>query len=528
MSRRSIAVLLVCSVLCGALLTGCCIGRAKRVGVLAPIQLRMADPLVLPDDSGSLNPPVVVLQQYAIKKPKKEKRPESKNAKAKESYPSGQRRGATTHEDEDCAEWKPEAPAEVTVVERTRPLGKPRAAAFVLDSEPFKNRVDLVADAVYKVTIVLPSDFEKRRLALLQLKTETLYAAIEEADAKLGENTEGQAQLLDEETRASLIRAGAHLGEEIAQRQQNMTIEGESANAIASETCEGVAYLAANDERLREDDVARDKLLSPALTTSLVDQIEEWRAELNRLKARIVALEMMTKNTNEPYPRIINGWLQTKDQTSFTMAGAIPFVVEDEYLDWIRRDRVVTIVSYDPNEPPENEDAAGDRAALARYWPEDKLMVIEFSDKPTGLPRDEYAGTRSSTRITEKVYPNVKAATYAGDDGSERTYLSTEDGKKVWVFGPDLNSPPNLEVWAVGETGDLVQKLYPPNARESADEVFIRQIAGVDGGAFDPIEEARRRGKVVAITRLGNKRETSDTYDIQEVYPRELEHARSK
>lgn len=479
-------------VLLVAALGGCASSNLK--GVLSPIQLRMADPVLMKAGNGKLNPPIIMLQKY-----------DHKTEERTTDY------GGVVEE---------------FVVERDKPQGKPRFAAFVMDSERgYKNRVDLVADSIYKVAVYLPNDFEQRRHELLTLKTETLYKAIEEADKKLRANTEAELRLLDEETRSSLIAAAERLRDAIARKQEEGIRQGLSQGAIDSATQGMVEQLVANERRLRDDDILRDRILPPMLVESLVDQIENWRTELNVLKGRIVSLELLMQNTNTPYPRQIHGWLQTKGQTAFTMSGAVPFVIEDEYLEWICQDRVVTIVAYDPNEEPEDPDAALRRAGLTEYWPQDRLMIIEFDDKQSAVARSAYAGTRPNTTIGENRYTDVTASRYKLESGVTRTYLSSRQGGKQWVFGPDVDPPRNIEVWTVDNAGQVKMKLYPPADRSSTDEVYIRQIAGVEGGAFSPIDEARRLGKIVAVARLGNKRETSDLWDIEKDYSDTLKKA---
>lgn len=98
----------------------------------------------------------------------------------------------------------------------------------------------------------------------------------------------------------------------------------------------------------------------------------------------------------------------------------------------------------------------------------------------------------------------------------------------MWVFGPDVTPPANVEVWLQDNNGLPVKKIYPPDARPATDKAFVSQIAGVEGGAFDPIREAEKRGQIVAIARLGNKLETGDGETVHKIYSREIARAKAR
>ncbi|MBP8129975.1 MAG: hypothetical protein KA184_10405 [Candidatus Hydrogenedentes bacterium] len=437
----------VCALLLAALFltNGCCAPREY-------IQLRMADPMVLPDETGRLNPPTIAFQKYRIK---------------------------TTRSGDKTIDF-------------TRLQGSPITAVIAWENpaEHVKTRVDLEANAAYRVQVKLPENYEYRRLALLRAKLERLYEAIDDADRRLRENTTAAAQLLTPEARQSLIAAR-------------------------------------DEERLRLDDIARDRLLPQELVDSLVDQIEAWRAELNLLKSRVVALELMVNNPNDPYPRVINGWVETFERTTFATAGALPFIIEDDYLDWIRQDKVVTIVTYDPNEAPENPQEARLREGLPSYWPSGQLTVVQFIPFTTGVPRADTGGVRANTEVRTVTHLSVRSENIRAGNGHVRTYLRTGSGQ-IWAFGPDLESPRDIEVWLQDASGAPTQKLYPPDGRSTPRETFVSQIAGAEGGAYDPIQEARKRGRILAVTRLGNMLGTNDYATIHGTYAREMDRARSR
>ncbi|MCC6145757.1 MAG: hypothetical protein IT368_18270 [Candidatus Hydrogenedentes bacterium] len=415
------------------------------------------------------------------------------------------------------------------IVQFSKQRGGHHDAAYVAWENPdvaIDNRVDLHSDSTYDITICLPENFEYRRMQLLQAKSETLYNAIEAAEAQLGENIASSARLLSDEARLVLINDLATVQGQIdALKVDLVKASGEASRQQVQAQIDGlIAGIEDKQEVLQQDDAARDGLLPPAMVESLVNEIEDWRAQLNDIKASIVALRLMAENTNLPYPRLIRGQIETFDVTPFTEVGAIPFSIEDEYLEWIRQDKVVTIVAYDPNEKPELKAYADYRAAMPSYWPKDNLYVVEFQSASPGNARAVHGGLSPSTTVRQSYF-NVSASTFQGPAGYERTYLKTPDEEKMWVFGPDLTPPQNVEVWLQDKQGLPVQKIYPPDARTDIGDAFVRQIAGVEGGAFDPVVEAKKRGQVVSITRIGSVRDAGDHEHIYEVHKREIERA---
>lgn len=378
-------------------------------------------------------------------------------------------------------------------------------------SNPMANRVNLRANSAYDVTLVLPPDYEQRRMELLQSKEQQLASAISMAEGKLRENSDREAQLLSHAARAQLIDDVSTLRMQIDQAK----VLAVSAPATMQQRDAGrqsdglMQVIRAKEALLRQDDEARDSLLPQSVVDSLSNQLVDLRTDLNETKGRLLSLQLMTANTTAPYPRVINGIVETHERTRFTEAGSIPFSVSDEYLDWIREGKVVTIVSYDPNESPADPAAREYRETLPEEWPERDLLVIERSALVAGAPRLASGGTGPNSQIIESRFPNVVARTYRNPGGGMRTYLSTADGSRVWVFGPDVTPPHNVEVW-LGAPGRVAIKLYPPDERTHPEQAFVRQIAGVEGGAFDPIREAEKRGQVVAVTRLGNVQRASD------------------
>lgn len=377
--------------------------------------------------------------------------------------------------------------------------------------DPMANRVNLRANSAYDVTLVLPPDYEQRRLELLQSKEQQLASAISMAEGKLRENSDKEAQLLSHAARAQLIEDVSDLRMQIDQAK----VLAVSAPARMQQRDAGrhsdelMMEIRAKEALLRQDDEARDSLLPQTLVDSLSNQLVDLRTDLNETKGRTLSLQLMTANTTEPYPRVINGIVETHERTRFTETGSIPLSVSDEYLDWIREGKVVTIVSYDPNESPVDPAAREYRETLPEEWPERDLLVIERSSLVAGAPRLASGGTGPNSQVIESRFPNVVARTYQNPGGGMRTYLSTADGSRVWVFGPDVTPPHNVEVW-LGAPGRVAIKLYPPDERTHPEQAFVRQIAGVEGGSFDPIREAEKRGQVVAVTRLGNVQRASD------------------
>jgi hypothetical protein len=415
------------------------------------------------------------------------------------------------------------------IVRFTKQRGGHHDAAFVAWENPdiaIDNRVDLHSGSVYDVTVCLPENFEYRRLQLLQAKSETLYQAIEAAEAQLGENASESARLLSDEARMVLIEDLNEVQTHIDAMKVNLVrASGEAGRQGVQAQIDGhIASMQEKQWLLQQDDAARDALLPPSMVESLVNEVEDWRAQLNGIKASIVSLRMMAENTTMPYPRLIRGQIETFDVTSFTEVGAIPFSIEDEYLEWIRQDKVVTIVAYDPNEKPELQAYADYRNSMPSYWPKDNLYVVEFHSASPGNVRAAHGGLSPSTTVRQSYF-NVSAASFQGPAGYERTYLKTPDEERMWVFGPDLTPPQNVEVWLQDRQGLPVQKIYPPDARTDIGDVFVRQIAGVEGGAFDPVVEARKRGQIISITRLGSVRNDTDHEHIYEVHRREIERA---
>ncbi len=99
----------------------------------------------------------------------------------------------------------------------------------------------------------------------------------------------------------------------------------------------------------------------------------------------------------------------------------------------------------------------------------------------------------------------------------------------MWVFGPDVDPPANVEVWLQDERGLPVRQLYPaPTGDYLSQETFVGHIAGVEGGGIDPIAEAKRRGEIIAIARLGNKRHPEDAATVHQIYRQELQRARAR
>lgn len=403
--------------------------------------------------------------------------------------------------------------------------------AFVMwdspGSEAWDNRVNLKRNSIYRLSLCLPANYEQQRVELLNAKAETLFAAIEEGEAKLREINSGSLELLSETARAKVIADAQTFYDLIDGLQVDLvSTDDPAAQAQFRAQIQDLAKGIANREAmLAEDDHARDRMESLALEETLINQLDAWRGELAEIKQQIVALGLMVQNQNHPFPRVVNGWLETMDVTSFTKAGAVPFSIEDQYLDWIRQDKVVTVVFYDPNEKPSDASAAEYRKMLPLYWPEGQLTVIEHTNKPSGLPRDAHAGARARSQVDSKIYRGVRATTYHGEAGDERTYLTTPAGDANWVFAPDLAPPDNIEVWVEDERGVAVQKLYPSDARTTTQDVSVMQIAGVEGGVLDPIREARKRGQIIAVAYLGNWRYKGDEAIINGLYNKALKDA---
>ena len=397
-------------------------------------------------------------------------------------------------------------------------------------SYPVKNRVDLANNSVYWVSLTLPPNYEFRRMQILQGKSETLYNAIRNAESQLSENMALSAKLLSNEARQKLINDGNQINARISalQVQQVSTQSMVERTQIDAEIDALIYKMQENEAWLKADDEARDKLMSPSMVESLASQIEDWRTELNRVKARIVALRLMVENANEPYPRVVNGTVQTFLPTAYTSVSAIPFRIEDEYLDWLREDKLVTIVSYDPYSKPENPCAFANRENLPYFWKEDRLMVLEVSDASVGVPRAARGGTAGSTRVSSAQYPNVTAREYVGSSGQSRVYLHSEDGMRMWVFGTDVTPPDNLEVWTQDAHGRPQRKLYPIGGRVETGVSPVRQIVGIEGGGIDPVAEAQTLGRVLAVTRLGSVRTGLDQQNIHAIYNHEVQRARAR
>lgn len=443
-------------------------------GCATQVQFRLADPMVSATDAGEIEPPQVVFSKHN---------------------------------------------------------GTHQAKALIAYENPNKsvnNRVNLNCRSVYDVVVRLPENYEYRRLQVLQGKLETVVTAIESGERELQENTRNAARLMNEEARQKVITDCEAIKERIGQHnlQKASTID---ATRLAEEdkAIEAlVNEISTREQKLRQDDELRDSLPTPTVMDSIVNQIEQWRTELNLLKSRIVALNMMVQNGNEPYPRIIRGTMEVFDATSSTEVNAVPIVFEDQYLEWIRMNNPVTVVACDTYEKPQDAKTAQYRAGLPEYWPRNKVMVVEFTDSSAATQRSAHSGLTISTRVQDSVerqnFFNCKASSLKGDNGYERTYIRSSDGKRMWVFGPDLAPPANLEVWLQDEAGLPVQKLFPATGRTSVEEVFVRQIAGFEGGVFDPVQEAKKSGKIIAVLRLGNIREGSDQRSIHRVYRNEM------
>lgn len=397
-------------------------------------------------------------------------------------------------------------------------------------SYPINNRVNLANNSTYWMSLTLPANYEFRRMQILQGKSETLYKAIRNAEAQLSENLELTAKLLSADARQTLISEGAGISAQISglQVQKVSTQSDVERRQIDAEIDALIHKLKANEAWLKQDDEARDKLLAPPLVESLTNQIEDWRTELNRIKARIVNLRLMVENANEPYPRVINGIIQTYLPTEYTSVSAIPFRIEDEYLDWLREDKVVTIVSYDPYSAPENPHYAAYRGSLPQFWKDHDLMVLEYADDSVGVARASRGGLAGSTQISYKEYPNVAVREYAGPAGQSRVYLHSADGTRMWVFGSDVTSPDNLEVWTQDAYGKPQHKLYPGGGRTEPDMSPVHQIVGVEGGGVDPVAQAQTLGTVLAVTRLGNIRTGLDQMNIHGIYNQEVQCARAR
>ncbi|HOC68526.1 MAG TPA: hypothetical protein PKO23_06920 [Candidatus Hydrogenedentes bacterium] len=397
-------------------------------------------------------------------------------------------------------------------------------------SYAINNRVNLDNNSTYWMSMTLPTNYEFRRMQILQGKSETLYNAIRNAETQLSENMGLTAKLLSQDARATLISESAGISTQISGLQvQKVTTQSDvERGQIDGEIERLVQKIKANEAWLKADDEARDKLLAQPLVESLTNQIEDWRTELNRIKARIVALRLMVENGNEPYPRVINGIIQTYLPTEYTSVSAIPFRIEDEYLDWLREDKVVTIVSYDPYSPPENPHYAAYRGCLPQFWKENDLMILEYTNDAVGVARAARGGLAGSTQVSYKEYPNVAAREYAGPAGQSRVYLHSSDGTRMWVFGSDITPPDNLEVWTQDAYGKPKQKLYPGGGRMEPDVSPVHQIVGVEGGGVDPVAQAQTLGTILAVTRLGNIRTGLDQMNIHGIYNQEVQCARAR
>ncbi|MDX9975391.1 MAG: hypothetical protein RBU21_20560, partial [FCB group bacterium] len=214
-------------------------------------------------------------------------------------------------------------------------------------SDPMANRVNLRANAAYDVTLVLPADYEQRRMDMLESKEQQLASAISMAEGKLRENSDREAQLLSHAARAQLIDDVSDLRMQIDQAKvlavsAPARMQQQDAQRKADEL---MAVIRMKEALLRQDDEARDTLLPQPVVGSLSNQMVDLRTDLNETKGRLLALQLMTANTTQPYPRVIYGIVETHERTRFTETGSIPFSVSDEYLDWFREGKVVTIVS---------------------------------------------------------------------------------------------------------------------------------------------------------------------------------------
>ena len=464
-------------------------------------QFRMADPVVAgpSDTSEAYNPPYIAFERYSGKSHRGKYAQDSVIA----LKPAQVRKSGFKKSEEAFVMWDSPGP------------------------KAWDNRVNLKRNSVYRLSLRLPAKYEQQRVELLNLKAETLFAAIKEGEKKLRDINSGSLSLLSETARAKVIADAQGYYDLIDALQVDLVSTDDVAEQarIRANIADLAEKIATKEGMLQQDDSDRDRMESLTLEETLVNQLDQWRGELGKIKQQIVALDIMVQNQNHPFPRVVNGWLETMDVTSFTKVGAIPFSIEDQYLDWIRQDKVVTIVFYDPNETPADARAAQYRNALPLYWPEGQLTVIEHTNKPSGLPRDAHAGARARSQVDAKIYRNVTAKSYFGDAGEERTYLTTPAGDAMWVFAPDLAPPDNIEVWVENANGVAEQKLYPSDARMDTREVSVMQIAGVEGGVLDPVREARKRGQIIAVAYLGNWRYEDDTETINKLYNEAREDA---
>lgn len=501
--------------------TACCLLLLLYTGCSAHpygrIQFRMTEPMVAVNPPASaeggndrrvasLDPPTILFKKFRTRTGVDDKKYIS--VIAQKPWP----------------EYRDEVPQKEKLFLQPLAFGNSERAFFVWDNPNvhLKNWVDLEYNAIYRMAIVLPERYELRRLQLLQAKAETLYKAIDIADDRLQKYSQESILLLSEEVRAAVLEDIVALRGGISEIQLALHgAESEEDRAEAASQMQSLTeQILENEKFLRRDDIERDKALAPTLIDSLSNKIEEYRSELEKIKARIVALELMVQNPNEPYPRVIHGWLETLDESPFTRIGSIPFAIEDEYLDWIRQGKNVTMVFYDPNVRPGDPRAAAYRRELPEFWPSDNLAVFEFKQAPVASYRAASGGTGTGTAISREVYFDVTATTFRDRTGYTRTYLQTRDERKMWVFGPDLRPPGNVEVWTLDKVRGAPQtKLYPIDpVGESQGDVFVRQIAGVEGGAYDPIDEAMKRGQIVAIGFLGNWRTQHDARLAHTVY----------
>lgn len=489
----------------------------------APVtmQFRMAEPTVALTEDGRLDPPAIYFERFS-----------GKTRGMKKNYSSVLgNKPAAYKRNKGVGSGRIGVPPFHNLTIRPMPFSHCDKAYFVWDNpqSAYRNRVDLKRNAIYRIALTLPEAYELRRLQMLQSKSETLYESIDMADTRLRENTRNASQTLSDGARAVLIKDCAQLQAQIdVEKLALVQASDDAAKKVHRAKIDGyVDQIARREEALRDDDLTRDKMLSPALVDSLANQIQDWRGQLGTVKGRIVALELMVQNANEPFPRVINGWLETMDQTPFTRVGAVPFVVEDEYLDWIREDKTVTVVFYDPNQSPTDPAAADARSSLPEYWPSHNLMVVERSQQ-SGPHRLATGGTAAGTSVEAQDYANVSAQTLRDGSGYTRTYLRTADKARMWVFGPDLTPPQNIEVWLQDDRGLPVRKVYPHSPANPAGEVFVSQLAGVEGGSFDPIAEAEKRGQILAIAMFGNWRGEKDQKKITAIYAREMKKHRQK
>src|SRR5690606_19067482 len=241
--------------------------------------------------------------------------------------------------------------------------------AFVVWDRPdhaWDTRANLKRNSIYRLSLQLPADYEARRIHVLNQKADRVYAAMEEGEAKLREMNSRSLSLLSATARGKVIADAQSYYDLIdALKVDLVSSDDAGQRARIQANIDDLARKIADKEALlQRDDADRDRYESLNLEETLIGQLADWRGELANVKQQIVALELTVQNQSHPGARVVTGGLETMDVTTSTKVGAVPFSVEDQYLDWIRQDKVVTIVFYDPNESPEDADAARYRNML--------------------------------------------------------------------------------------------------------------------------------------------------------------------